>query len=134
MEFALLAPFVMIMLLIVLDLAIVVDQREVLDHSIREGARAAALGDSTTAVAARTAANSDGVIDPGDVSVCYYDVDGNGEAGDFGDGVQVSISHAYTFALGGELAEALGLGTPSIDLSPRAEVRLEQEVMTAPEC
>jgi hypothetical protein len=122
------------MLLIVLDFAMAIDQKATLDSAVREGARAAALGVSESTVAAVTVNDGNGLFDAGDVSVCYYDVDGNGNAGDFGDGAMVSIDHVYTFAVGAELTKAMGLGKPEVSLSPKAHVRLEQSIPVAPEC
>ncbi len=134
LEFAVLMPITLLMLLVVLDLAMAVDRKTTLDDALREGARAAALGASETTVAAVVTNGASGLFDAGAVSVCYYDVDGNGSPGDFGDGAMVSIEYTYKFLVGEELTEAFGLGTPEMSMTPEAHVRLEQNISVAPEC
>ena len=134
LEFALFLPVVLILMLAILDFGIAVDRKEVLDHAVREATRRAALGASVTEVAAQAADQSDGLIEPADVAVCYEDIDGNGGPGDAGDSVRVQISHNYGFVLGSEVDEAFGVGAPSVEISPVAEARLEDSVGVAPEC
>jgi hypothetical protein len=127
-ELVLVVPLIMVLILAVLDVAMVVDSRGSIDHAVREGTRAAAAGDSASQVVQHAVDESDGLLEAGDVSVCYEDIDGNGAAGDVGDNVQVKVSHTHEFVLGGELLELWGVSPPSITLEPTGQERLEQSV------
>jgi hypothetical protein len=133
-ELVLVVPLIMVLILVVLDVAIVVDRRGSVDHAVREGTRAAAAGDLAAQAAQRAIDESDGLLQPGDVSVCYEDIDGNGAAGDIGDNVRVTVSHTYEFVLGGELLDFWGITRPSITLEPTGQERLEHAVQGASSC
>ena len=98
LEFALVAPLLLFFVLALVDFAISIDRKLVLDHAVREGARFASVGGDalngfpagvdevklyTAAQSQDIATTADGVN--GSVFVCH---DGDG-------GVQVSIDYTY---------------------------------------
>ncbi len=133
-ELILILPVILVLLFVILDFAIVIDRRGVLDHAIREGTRGAARGDSVAEVVQLTVDESDGLLSSGDVSVCYEDLNGNGVGRDLKDNVKVTVTHTYNFVLGGELLDFWGVSSPSITMEPTAEARLEQDITVAPLC
>ena len=134
-EFALVLPLLFVFILVLVDFGIALDRREVLQHAVREGARRGAVAASISDIVDVTVEQSQGVLEPGDVSVCYVDSDANGRTGNSGDNVRVSASYTYTFtAGGGELLTAWGVPVPSIDMNPSADMRLENGVGEAPAC
>ena len=134
-ELALVLPLIFVFVLVLVDFGIALDRREVLQHAVREGARRAAVTDDPTSIIDTTVAQSQGVLDPGDVTVCYLDIDSNGRAGDPGDNVRVSATFTYAFTVGGgEMLTAWGVPVPSISMNPSADMRLENSVGSATAC
>jgi hypothetical protein len=134
-EFALLMPFVLVLALLIVDLGIVLDRREVLQHSVREGARRGAVTTDAGDIIDTVVDQSQGILDPADVTVCYVDFDGNGSRGDQGDSVRVSAEYTHGLTFGsGELLAMLGIAEPAFDMTPFAEARLERSVSPAPAC
>jgi hypothetical protein len=136
-EFAFVLPIILVILLMLVDFGIAVDRREVLQHAVREGARHGAIGSSVASIENYTAAQSQDVLTPADVSVCYLDMDGDGTFGEVGDNVHVSATFQYQFSIGSsELLNAFGIdpSTLSIDMTPSADMRLETSVAGAAAC
>lgn len=136
-EFAFIAPIILVLLLGLVDFGIAVDRRQVLQHAVREGARHGAVGNSVASIQDYTVAQSQGLLEAGDVSVCYIDMDGDSIAGGLGDDVRVSASFTYKFSVGSfELLSVFGVSSDSlsIDMTPSADMRLETSVSGATAC
>jgi hypothetical protein len=135
-ELAFILPVMLVFLLVLVDFGLALDRREVIQHAAREGARYGAVGHSVVEIKQQTVDQSDGVLTLSDVSVCYVDgPDSNTTVGNAGDDVRVSINYTYKFTAGsGELLATVGLGAPSIGMTPLAEARLETPVTGAPAC
>lgn len=135
-EMAFILPVMLVFLLVLVDFGLALDRREVIQHAAREGARYGAVGHSVDEIKDQTVAQSEGVLATSDVSVCYVDgTDSNTNVGDAGDDVQVSIDYTYGFSAGsGELLAAMGVGAPSIQMTPLAQARLETPVTGANAC
>ena len=135
MEMAFVLPLIFVFILLLVDFGIVLDRREVLQHAVREGARRGAVASSTSEIVDTTVAQSQGLLQPGDVTVCYRDMNGNGRSGDPGDDVRVRATYTYRFSVGGgELLSAFSVEVPTIDMDPWADMRLENSVGGAPRC
>ena len=114
-------PFILALILLILDFGIALDRREVMIHAVREGARAAANGDAVSQVQAAAVDQSEGNLQPSDVKVCYRDEDGDGYPGGVNDSVVVAIDHQYDMLTGG----MSWLGVPTqLSISPTAEAPL----------
>jgi Flp pilus assembly protein TadG len=137
-EFAFIAPFLLVLLMTIVDFGIALDRREVIQHAVREGARYGAVGHSETEIQDRASDQSQGVLDPEDVTVCYVDgPSGSPTAGVAGSSIRVSGSFTYEFSLGaGELLAAFGVdpGGLSIEMTPDAEARMEATLAGVTEC
>lgn len=145
-EFAFVAPLVLVFLLAVVDFGIAIDRRIVLQHAVREGARYAAVGGEalTTGVPATeaeirayTAGQAQGIADENGIAgsdnyieVCYEDSNGNGSLGDVGDSVRVRIHYRHDFVTG--FTAFYDTSLASIDMDPGASARVEQPVEGAP--
>jgi hypothetical protein len=118
-------PLILVLLFLVIDFGIALDRREVILHSLREAGRSAAAGGSLAQIQQRALDESDGVLtDPGKVTVCFRDANGNGAA-DTGEVGSVSIEYTYDLTVGsGEMLSVFGVPSPSFDISPTAEVLL----------
>ncbi len=134
-ELAFILPIMFVFLLVLVDFGLALDRREVIQHAVREGARFGAVHPGTTDIITETVNQSEGVLNATEVSVCY-DTGPNGEAaGNVGSYVRVSADYTYGFTAGsGELLATLGIGAPSINMTPAAEGRLEQPVSGATSC
>jgi Flp pilus assembly protein TadG len=128
-EMILVLPLIFIFIMVVVDFGLALDRREVIQHGIREGARAAAVGKNQNEITDVTVNQSQGLFSPGNIDVCYVDKDGNNTAGNAGDSVRVSGTYVYKFVVGSGL---LGIG--DITMTPSAEARLETSVAGATEC
>lgn len=138
-EFALVAPLVLLFLLAVVDFGIAIDRRLVLDHAVREGARYAAVGGDVLAtstpasvsdIQGRTAAHAQGIVEEASVAVCYTDENGNGRLADIGDGVEVRVRYEHDFVTG--FTGLFGTSATSIPMNPRASARVERTVEPEP--
>ena len=136
LEFAFVAPIMLIFLFAIVDFGIALDRRVTLQHAVREGARAGAVTNNISTIIDTTVDQSQGLLDPADVEVCYEDVDVNGNAGDPGDNVRVTAHFTYEFTIAiTEIFNGLGASLPtSIDMDPSADMRLENSVNPAPPC
>jgi hypothetical protein len=122
-------PIIFVFIMIVVDAGLALDRREVIQHGIREGARAAAVGKGLSEVTDVTVNQSKGLFGRGDIEVCYVNSDGNPTVGNAGDSVRVSGTYVYEFLVGSGF---LGIG--DVTMTPSAEARLETSVAGAPEC
>ena len=135
MEMALVLPLIFVFILLLVDFGMALDRREVLQHAVREGARRGAVAANTSEIVNTTVAQSQGLLEADDVTVCYRDMDGNGRRGDPGDDVRVRANYTYRFSVGGgELLSAWGVAVPTIEMNPWADMRLENSVSGAPKC
>ena len=135
MEMALVLPLIFVFILLLVDFGMALDRREVLQHAVREGARRGAVAANTSEIVNTTVAQSQGLLQAQDVTVCYRDMDGNGRRGDPGDDVRVGVKYTYRFSVGGgELLSAWGVAVPTIEMDPWADMRLENSVSGAPQC
>jgi hypothetical protein len=136
-EFAFIAPFLLVLLLAILDFGIALDRREVIQHAVREGARQGAVGASETEVEDITSDQSQGVLDPADIEVCYVDGDGGSpNAGSAGSNVRVTADFTYNLFLGSELLGFFGMDPDdfAIQMTPDAEARMETSLAGVTEC
>ena len=135
-EFTLAAPLIIAFLFTIVDVGIALDRRIAIQHAVREGARRGAVTNDISSIINTTVAQSQGLLNPTDVSVCYVDTDGNGNAGDSGDSVRVSATFVYNYSMGiGEIFNALGASVSTgLIMTPSAEMRLENSVFGAPAC
>ena len=132
-EFAFALPLLLVVLLVLVDFGLAVDRRQMLQHAVREGARAGAVG-ATVVQIQETTAEPVGV-DPGEIGVCYLDADGNGYVGNAGDDVRVYGDFSYRFTTGGvEMLSVIGASPPTIQMTPSAQMRLERNVPGAAAC
>jgi len=118
-EFAFIAPLMLLILLIIVDFAVAIDRRVMLQHAVREGARYGAVHQTCPDIVTRTlehAQDMDGV----DVTVSYPD--GN----DVGERVRVAASFTWEFPIAKEISNAFGIGLVSLDLTPSGTSRLER--------
>jgi hypothetical protein len=130
-EFALIVPFVLVLVLVLFDGGLAVSHRIELQHAIREGGRYASLGHTVTEVKQKTVDESSGLLALSDVTVCYPNGTGNA-----GDPVRVQASYTYRFTAGsGELYDRLvGTSPPSIGMNPKTEFSLEAPASPVPTC
>lgn len=128
----------MLFLFVLVDFGIAIDRRVVIQHAVREGARQGAVGKSESEIDTIVVNQSQDVLDPADIVVCFVDgPDANTTAGNVGDNVRVSATYVYSFAnLSGELAGALGIDSDTFDITmtPNGEARLESSVAGATPC
>jgi Flp pilus assembly protein TadG len=136
LEFALVLPIMLVFLFTIVDFGIALDRRITLQHAVREGARQGAVTNSMAAIIDATVNQSQGLLDPADVDVCYEDTDGNGNPGDPGDNVRVSATFTYDFTIAiAEVFGMFGAALPAgITMTPSADMRLENAVGGAPAC
>lgn len=136
LEFVFVFPLIVVFLFSIVDFGIAIDRRIVLQHAVREGARKGAVVNDMNTIVDTTVNQSQGLLDPADVTVCYEDVDGNGNPSDSGDNVKVSADFTYNFTIGiTELFNGLGASLPTgIEMTPSADMRLENSVFGGPAC
>jgi len=134
LEFAFIAPIILVLVLSVVDFGIAIDRRLALQHAVREGARYAAVHTNEIDIQQRTADQAQDIIDAGDVEVCYVDLDGDAVYGEPGDGVRVKASFTWDFPLMSEIFGAFGGGALSVDMTPSGTARLERSVTGATPC
>ena len=136
LEFAFVLPIMLVFLFVIVDFGIAIDRRIVLQHAVREGARKGAVTNNISAITDTTVAQSQGLLDPADVDVCYEDANANGNDGEPGDNVKVSATFTYEFTIPfASLFNFMGATVPSgISMTPSADMRLENSVNPAPPC
>jgi hypothetical protein len=130
MEFALVVPILLIVLLMIVDFGFAIDRREMVQHAVREGARHAAVGNGVASVTDHTSEQSGGILS--NIVVCYIDDNPDNPLGRAGDTVQVSGQYTYDFMVGnGTLMDG---AIPSISMTPSSQARLERNVPGASAC
>ena len=139
MEFAFVAPVVLVFLLGLVDAGIAVDRRIVLDHAVREGARYASVGGDylTTGTPASvqqvkdyTAAQSQGIASAtapagtnGSIAVCRVGTSG----------IKVSIAYTHSFVTG--FTSLFNTSVGNIVMNPAGNARIERSLSgTVPSC
>jgi len=137
-EFALLFPFLMMFLFVLVDFGIAIDRRVVIQHAVREAARQGAIGASVAQMQNVAVNQSQDVLGPGDLTICFIDgPDANSYPGNAGDSVRVSATYVYSFgAASGQLLRPLGVdpGDFDITMTPHGEATLESSVAGATAC
>lgn len=137
-EFALLFPFLIALLFVLVDFGIAIDRRVVIQHAVREAARQGAIGASVAEMQTVAVNQSQDVLDASDVSICFIDgPDANSYPGNAGDSVRVSATFVYSFGgVGGEILSPFGLNPSdfSITMTPHGEATLETSVAGAAAC
>lgn len=137
-EFALLFPFLMVFLFVLLDFGIAIDRRVVIQHAVREGARQGAIGRAESEIETVVINQSQDVLDATDVDVCFVDgPDANTYPGNAGDSVRVSANYVYSFAsVSGQLLRPLGVDPDAFEIvmNPHGEATLEGTVTGATSC
>jgi hypothetical protein len=133
-EFALIVPVFFLFLFSIVDFGIAIDRRVTLQHAVREGARLGAVNSSTSDIQDHTADESQGIVETGDVTVCYIDKGGPASPGNVGDAVEVTAEFEYNFPILEEILGAFGVSPISIDMTPHGTARLEQTVTGATAC
>jgi len=133
-EFALLAPIIILLIAAIIDFGMTMDRRLVLQHAAREGARMAAVNDDIDAVCDRIVDQGQGTVERDEVTFEYEDLDDNGEY-NAGDNVKITLPYHWDLPF---LNNALfGLFDDSIDpinLTATGSARLERTVPGDTEC
>jgi len=126
-EFALVAPLVLMFLWVIVDFGIALDRRIVLQHAVREGAREAAVKVDPALAKQMVVSQSQGLIQTGQVDICFVDLNGDGIANAL-EPIKVSTSYTYKFSMPfGKLATAWGASWSDIVLDPSATAALEND-------
>jgi hypothetical protein len=125
-EFALLAPILLIFIAAIIDFGMTMDRRLVLQHAAREGARAAAVNADIGAVCDRIEESSQGTVDIDDVTFEYEDLDGNAQY-NAGDNVKVTLPYEWDLPfIGTAMFGLFGDSIGPIDLTATGSARLER--------
>jgi hypothetical protein len=127
-EFAMLAPLMILFMLVIVDIGIGLNHRVVVTNAAREGARHGATGASIDQIKARTLEHSEGLVtDPANVEVWFFDVNGDGDLLP-GDAVAVGILYSYQLltSLPDIVAAFGGSMSTSFEMNACTDMRLEQ--------
>lgn len=140
LEFALLLPFVLFLLFVVIDFGVALGESHAINHAVREAARLGAVGGSEANIRTRAIDQSQSVLtgaaascplaagDTACIEVTWADgPDGNSVAGETGDGVIVRARYRHRY-LNPFLA---WLPANEVVLGACADSRLEVEPATA---
>jgi len=126
-EFALLSPIIILLLVGIIDFGVAMDRRIVLQHAAREGARMAAVTDDMDRICDHIVEQGQGTVERSDITFEYDDMDSNGL--NAGDNVKVTLPYEWPLPI---LDTALfGLfhdHIPAINLTATASARLERVV------
>lgn len=120
MEFALVLPLVVLVILLVVQAGFVARDQLLVSHAAREAARAAAVSDGDRAGAAMTAARNSGRLRADQLS-------GTVSLVDQGESVRVVVSYRSTTDLA-----LIGALVPDIDLEAAVVMRVESETKHRP--
>lgn len=137
LEFALVAPIILLFLYVIIDFGIAMDRRITLQHAVREGARMAAVKDDVQQICDYTVAEAQDLITSTDISLSYADMDvpPDGRATDAGDSVRVTASFTYSLPIIQPLLSGLFGGSVGvITMDPWGSARLESSVSGATVC
>ena len=130
-EFALVLPLLMLIILIFVEFGLGFARYNEVVNGAREGARLGAVGVLPDQIKARVIEKVPNVdLTPGDITVSYPDVDGNGTV-DPGDSVVVRVTFTYdTVTPLGSFASAFTLGAfpGTLTMTACADMRLENAV------
>lgn len=120
------------MLFAIIDFGMAMDQRLVLEHAVREGAREAAVCNNVSAICHRAICQAQGAIDPDKrVTLSYTDLDNNDQY-DAGDDVTVKIPYDWDLPIVNSALPALHLPTVKpLKLDASGSARLERTVNVA---
>jgi len=131
-------PLIFVFIMVIVDFGIAIDRRQVIQHSVREGARRGAVGANVAEIQDVAVSQSQDVLVQADVSVCYVDGDdANGTPGNAGDSVRVTATFVHQMNMGsGETLGVFGVDANlfEIAMTPSAEARLETSVPGAMAC
>lgn len=139
LEFALLAPLIIIFLLAIVDFGVALHTRIVLDNAARDGARFASVGGHALSNGGAVATEGQIVAytmsqaqdAPDSVTVCYDNSNANGVLGDIGDNVKITVNYSYDFVTGfTSMIDAPG----TIQMDPSASARLERNAVSPTAC
>ncbi len=140
-EFAFIVPFLLALLLLILDFGVAIDRRQVIQHAVREGARQGAIGAGEAQIRTIVSEQSQGVLEPNNVDVpivCYVDSDGDPTSNPTaGSSVRVGASYDYQLFFGVELLDWFGVTDDddfTITLDPDAEARMETSLAGVTPC
>jgi len=134
-EFALLAPFMVIILAGIVDFGMSLDHRITVQHAVREGARYAAVHSECADIQQRVADRAGGIFDACEVGVTYSN---NPAAA--GDSVEVTAPFDWDFPLvGGPIhigSFEIGIGPihSHVPASARLEMAVTDEGGCLPPC
>ncbi|MGD0766430.1 MAG: TadE/TadG family type IV pilus assembly protein [Dehalococcoidia bacterium] len=136
-EFALVAPMILLFLFMIIDFGIAMDRRIVLQHAVREGARYAAVNgqNSLDSVKQRTVDQAQGIIKTSDVRITYTDMSNpaDGTTTDVGDSVDVQVCFTYDPVIIRPILSGLFGGTlGAIKMNVTGSARLEQKALSPP--
>lgn len=129
-EFAFIAPLMLLFLFAIVDFGIALDRRITLQHAVADGARRGAVDPDIAHTIEYTEDESQGLLDntadPGAVVVCFMDDDGDGKWGEVGDSIVVKADFDYEFTMAfGEMFSSIGVSVSPIKMNPSATKRLE---------
>src|SRR4029077_13995342 len=103
-EFAFIAPVMLVLLIAIVDFSVAIDKRLVLQNAIREGARFGAVHETgtyattTEDIRDRVVSQAPENFDATNVKVCYVNKGGSPGPGDVGDSVHVeAINYSWPF-------------------------------------
>ncbi len=110
LEFVLLLPFVLFLVLAIIDFGIILDRQQVITHAAREGSRYGAVGKSEAEIRQRAIDQGQSILD-GALTSCPLDAandacvevawndgpDSNVTVGEAGDGVAVRVRYRHHF-------------------------------------
>jgi hypothetical protein len=136
-EFALLAPFVLIFIGAIVIFGLAMNARASVQHAVREGARAASTGATLQQVKNAATLQADEWLDAPDVYWCHPDSPDRGKVGsqvvvyldregDDDPGGQLGIP--FTLVATGGILGIFGADDLTVQLSPKATARLEKSV------
>lgn len=136
LEFAFVLPILLVFLLSLVDFGIALDHRQVIQHAVREGARGGAVGLSAPEIVDAVVEQSQGVLEAGDITVCYAAGPDGTPARFAGSVVRVEATYTHQFIVGRELLTGFGMDPDSlsIEMTPRGDARLETSALGGTEC
>lgn len=128
LEFAFLAPVIILFLFLIVDFGFLLDRYILVTGAAREAARVGAVGASEADIIQRAISSSDGLLEASDVTVSWADANGNGTTGEPGDAVAVRVDYDYAVLTPIEpILNFFGPATISANIPIRtcADMRLE---------
>jgi len=130
-EFALLSPIIILLLVGIIDFGMAMNRRIVLQHAAREGARMAAVSEDIPGICARTCDQAQGAVKKGQRVTLHYEdlnIPANGQF-NAGDNVKITLPADWPLPiLSTALFGLFGDHIPSINLTATASARLERTV------